>query len=63
LQIEDDDACYISHNGVVVISQGFAKLRWLALFVCDITYVAFPMVGQGCLQGLEDFANTYNKLH
>ncbi len=26
LRIEDDDACYISHSGVVVMSQGCAKL-------------------------------------
>jgi hypothetical protein len=26
LRIKDDDASYISHNGVVVISQGCAKL-------------------------------------
>jgi coronatine-insensitive protein 1 len=49
LQIEDDDASYISHGGVVVISQGCAKLQYLALYVCDITNVAFAMVGQGCL--------------
>jgi hypothetical protein len=34
---------------VVAISQGCAKLRYLALYVCDITNVAFVMVGQGCL--------------
>jgi hypothetical protein len=26
LRIKDDDASYISHNGVVIISQGCAKL-------------------------------------
>jgi hypothetical protein len=26
LQIEDDDASYISHSGAVAISQGYAKL-------------------------------------
>jgi coronatine-insensitive protein 1 len=45
LQIEDDDACYISHNGVVVISQGYAKQRYLALYAYDITNVALVMVG------------------
>jgi coronatine-insensitive protein 1 len=49
LQVEDDDEGYISHNDVVVISQGYAKLRYLALCVCDITNVALAMVGQGCL--------------
>jgi coronatine-insensitive protein 1 len=49
LQIKDDDASYILHGGVVVISQGCAKLRYLALYVCDITNVALVMVGQGCL--------------
>ncbi len=49
MRIKDDDACYISHNGVVAISQGCAKLRYLALYVCDITNVAFAIVGQGCL--------------
>jgi coronatine-insensitive protein 1 len=28
---------------------GCAKLRYLALYVCDITNVALAMVGQGCL--------------
>ncbi len=46
LQIEDDDACYISHNGTVAISQGCAKLQYLASYVCDITNIAFGMVGQ-----------------
>jgi coronatine-insensitive protein 1 len=46
LWIEDDDATYISHN---VISQGCAKLWYLALCVCDITNVALSMVGQGYL--------------
>ncbi len=54
LQIEDDDACYISHNGVVAISQGCTKLRYLTLYVCDITNVAFAMVGQGYLH-LKDY--------
>ncbi len=49
LQIKDDDASYILHGGVVVISQGCAKLQYLALYVCDITNVALVMVGQGCL--------------
>jgi coronatine-insensitive protein 1 len=49
LQIEDDDACYISHNGTVAISQGCAKLQYLVSYVCDITNIAFGMVGQGCL--------------
>ncbi len=47
--MEDDDVGYISHSGVVVISQGCAKLRYLALYVCDITNASFTMVGQGCL--------------
>jgi len=34
---------------VVVISQGCAKLRYLALYVYDITNVVLVMVGQGCL--------------
>jgi coronatine-insensitive protein 1 len=29
LRVEDDDVGYISHNGVVVISQGCAKLQCL----------------------------------
>jgi hypothetical protein len=33
LWVEDDDASYISHSGVVAISQGCAKLRYLALYV------------------------------
>ncbi len=49
LRIEDDVACYISHNDVVAILQGCAKLRYLALYLCDITNVAFAMVGQGYL--------------
>jgi len=49
LRIEDDDAGYISHGGVVAISQGFAKLQYLALYVCDITNVALAMVGHGSL--------------
>jgi coronatine-insensitive protein 1 len=49
LRVEDDDACYISHSDVVVISQGYAKLQYLALYVCDITNAALAMVGQGCL--------------
>ncbi len=46
MRVEDDDASYISHSGVVVISQGYAKLRYLALYVYDITNVALVMVGQ-----------------
>jgi coronatine-insensitive protein 1 len=34
---------------VVAISQGCAKLRYLTLYVCDITNVTLAMVGQGCL--------------
>jgi coronatine-insensitive protein 1 len=49
LRVEDDDAGYISHSGVVAIAQGCAKLRYLALYVCDITNAALAMVGQGCL--------------
>jgi coronatine-insensitive protein 1 len=49
LRIEDDDARYISHGGVVVISQGCAKFRYLTLCVCDITNVALVVVGHGCL--------------
>ncbi len=49
LWIEDDDASYISHSGVVVISQGCAKLQYMALYVYDITNVALAMVGQGHL--------------
>ncbi len=49
LQVEDDDASYISHSDVVVISQGYAKLQYLALYVCDITNAALVMVGQRCL--------------
>ncbi len=45
LRIEDDDASYILHGGVVVISQGCAKLRYITLYVCDITNVALVMVG------------------
>ncbi len=33
LQVEDDDASYISHSGVVAISQGCVKLQYLALYV------------------------------
>jgi len=47
LQVKDDDVGYISQNGVV--SQGCAKLQYLSLYVCDITNVAFFIVGQGCL--------------
>jgi len=53
LQVEDDDAGYISHNDVVVISQGYAKLQYLALYVCDITNVTFAMVRQGYLQVID----------
>jgi hypothetical protein len=49
LVIEDDDAGYISHSGVVVISQVCAKLQYMVLYVYDITNVAFAMVGQGYL--------------
>jgi coronatine-insensitive protein 1 len=45
LWVEDDDAGYISHSGVVAISQGCAKLRYMALYVYDITNVALAMVG------------------
>jgi hypothetical protein len=34
---------------VVVIPQGCAKLRYLVLYVNDITNVALVMVGQSCL--------------
>jgi hypothetical protein len=34
---------------VVVISQGCAKLQYMALYVYDITNVALAMVGQGHL--------------
>ncbi len=34
---------------MVVISQGCAKLRYLVLYVYDITNVILAMVGQGCL--------------
>ncbi len=40
-----DDTSYISHNGVVAISQGCAKLRYLALYACHITNVTLSMVG------------------
>jgi hypothetical protein len=33
LQVEEDDASYISHSGVVAISQGCVKLRYLAFYV------------------------------
>jgi len=44
LRIEDDDASYISHSGVVAISQGCAKLQYLALYMSDITNAALAMV-------------------
>ncbi len=49
LWVEDDVTGYISHSGVVVIPQGCAKLRYLVLYVNDITNVALVMVGQSCL--------------
>jgi coronatine-insensitive protein 1 len=45
LWVEDDDVGYISHSGVVAISQGCAKLQYMALYVYDITNVALAMVG------------------
>jgi hypothetical protein len=49
LRVEDDDIGYISHNDVIVISQGYAKLQYLALYVCDITNAILTLVGQGYL--------------
>jgi coronatine-insensitive protein 1 len=43
LRLKDDDASYISHSAMVVISQGYAKLQYLVLYVCDIINAALAI--------------------
>jgi coronatine-insensitive protein 1 len=49
LRVEDDEEGYISQRGVVAVAQGCAQLRYLVLYLCDITNAALAMLGQGCV--------------